>query len=90
MFRQIPGLAAMTTLAALGLIMSGCVLKDPKSSTEFVPDAALSPDAMVMIGSDGDTTLLNAPPSLCANPRFGRSAGRRSSGAVTIPCWDGS
>jgi len=89
-FRKIPGMAAVVALVAIGLMTSACVLKDPKFSSASIPDAALAGDAMVMIGSDANTTLLNAPPSLCSDPRFGRPAGRTAPGAVTIPCWDGS
>ena len=90
MFRKIPGMAAVMALVVIGLMTSGCVLKDPKFSSASIPDAALAGDALIMIGSDGDTTIVNAPPSLCSDPRFGRPAGRTPAGAVTIPCWDGS
>ncbi len=87
MSRKMCGIAV---LAAAGLLASGCVIKDPKFGTASIPDAAEAQDAMILIGTDGDTTVLNAPPNLCSDPRFGRSGGGRSAGAVTIPCWDGS
>lgn len=87
MSRKMCGIAL---LAATGLLASGCVMKDPKFGTASIPDAALARDAMVLIGSDGETTVLNAPPSLCSDPRYGRSGSGRSPGAVTVPCWDGS
>lgn len=90
MFRKMPGIAAMAALVAAALMVSACVMKDPKFSTAAVPNAALAHDAMLMIGSDGDTTDLGTPPSLCADPRFGRPTGRTTAGTVTIPCWDGS
>ena len=90
MTRKMPGLAGIAALAAVGLMASACVMKDPKFGTASIPDAAQARDAMIMIGTDGDTTVLNAPPSLCADPQFGRSAGRAPAGAVTVPCWDGS
>ncbi len=90
MFRKMPGLSGVAALAAAGLMVSACVMKDPKFGTATIPDAAQAEDAMIMIGTDGDTTLLNAPPSLCNDPRFGRAPGRPRAGAVTIPCWDGS
>lgn len=91
MLRKIPGIAGVSALAAVGMLTSACVMKDPKISTATVPDAAMARDAMIMIGSEGETTLLNAPPDLCADPRFGRPAVRsRDPGAVTIGCWDGS
>lgn len=90
MFLKTPGMAGLAALAAAGLMASACVMKDPKYGTASIPDAALAQDAMIMIGSDGDTTILNAPPSLCTDPRFGGSSGRPPAGAVTIPCWDGS
>lgn len=89
-FRSKPGIAAVAALAVVGLMSSACVIKDPKFSSASIPDAALAHDALIMIGSDADTTILNAPPSLCSDPRFGRRAGRTPAGAVTIPCWDGS
>ncbi len=85
-----PRFSALAILTVAGLMASACVMKDPKFSTAAIPDAALAHDAMVMIGSDGDTTVLNMPASLCTDPRFGRPAGRTSAGAVSIPCWDGS
>lgn len=90
MSRKMPGMAAIAALAAVGLMSSACMLKDPKFSSASIPDAAMAHDAMIMIGSDADTTILNSPPSLCSDPRFGRPTGRTSPGAVTIPCWDGS
>lgn len=90
MFRKMPRFTALAVLMVAGLMASACVLKDPKFGTASIPDAASAHDAMVLIGSDGDTTLLNMPPNLCADPRFGRPAGRTSAGAVSIPCWDGS
>ena len=87
MSRKMCGIAV---LAVAGLMASGCVIKDPKFGTAAIPDAAQAQDAMILIESNGETTVLNAPPSLCSDPRFGRSAGSRSAGAVTIPCWDGS
>ena len=90
MFRRMPGMAAVVALLAVGLMTSACVLKDPKFSSASIPDAALAGDALIMIGSDGDTTIVNTPPSLCLDPQFGRPAGRAAAGAVTIPCWDGS
>ena len=90
MTRKMPGLAGIAALAAAGLMASACVMKDPKFGTASIPDAAQARDAMIMIGTDGDTTVLNAPPNLCADLRFGRTAGRAPAGAVTIPCWDGS
>ena len=90
MTRKMPGLAGVAALAAVGLMASACVMKDPKFGTASIPDAAQARDAMIMIGTDGDTTVLNGPPSLCADPRFGRPAGRAAAGAVSIPCWDGS
>ena len=90
MFRKLPGFAGVAAVAAAGLLASACVMKDPKFGTASIPDAAQARDAMVLIGSDGDTTILNAPPSLCSQPQFGRAAGRGSAGAVNIPCWDGS
>ncbi len=90
MSRRIPGMAAVVALVVIALMPSACMLKDPKFSSASIPDAALAGDALIMIGSDGDTTTVNAPPSLCTDPRFGRPAGRTEAGAVTIPCWDGS
>ncbi len=90
MTRKMPGLSGIAVLAAAGLMASACVMKDPKFGTAAIPDAAQAQDAMIMIGADGDTTVLNAPPSLCSDPRFGRPAGRAAAGAVSIPCWDGS
>ena len=90
MFRKLPGFAGVAVVAAAGLLASACVMKDPKFGTASIPDAAQARDAMILIGSDGESTVLNAPPSLCSDPRFGRSAGRAAAGAVTVPCWDGS
>ena len=90
MFRKMPRFAALAALTVAGVMASACVMKDPKFSTASIPDAAMARDAMIMIGSDGDTTVLNMPPSLCSDPRFSRSPGRAAPGAVTIPCWDGS
>ncbi len=90
MIRKIPGIAGLAILAGVGLVASACVMKDPKFGTAAIPAAAQAQDAMIMIGSDGDTTILNGPPNLCADPRFGRPAGRAPAGAVSIPCWDGS
>lgn len=90
MFREMPRFSALAVLTAAGLLASACVVKDPKFSTASIPDAALAHDAMIMIGSNGSTTTLKMPPSLCADPRFGRPAEPVAAGAVSIPCWDGS
>lgn len=89
MVRKMPGIAAMAALVAAALMASACVTKDPKSSTATLPNT-LPHDAMFRIGENGDTTVLGMPPSLCANPQYGRPTGRTSAGTVTIPCWDGS
>ena len=90
MLRTFPRVTALAAVLVAGMMSSACVVKDPKFGTAAIPDAAMARDAMIMIGADGDTTVLNAPPSLCSDPRFGRPAGRGGAGAVTIPCWDGS
>lgn len=90
MSRKMPGITAVAALVSAALMASACVTKDPKSITATIPNAAYSHDAMFRIGEDGSTTALGMPPSLCADPQFGRPTGRRSAGAVTIPCWDGS
>ena len=90
MFRNKPRLSALAVVVVAGFLASACVMKDPKFGRASIPDAATAHDAMVMIGSNGDTTILNISPDLCADPRFGRPAGRASSGGVSIPCWDGS
>ena len=90
MLRNMPRLSALAVLMVAGLMASACAVKDPKFGAVSIPDAATAHDAMVMIGSNGDTTILNISPDLCADPRFGRPAGRASSGGVSIPCWDGS
>lgn len=89
MSRKLPGLSAIAALTVAGLLMGACGAKDPKFSAGTVPDAASARDAMIMIDTNGDMTVLNTP-QLCADPRFGRPAERRRSGSVTIPCWDGS
>ena len=90
MIQKLPRWAGVVPLAAALLFASACVMKDPKFSSASIPDAAQARDALMMIGTDGNSTMLNSPPSLCNDARFGRAAGRPASGAVTIPCWDGS
>ena len=79
----------LLAVAALALLAAGCTLKDPKLSAGTLPDPAAA-GALLTIDEAGERSQLGALPPLCGNPQFGRVPPSRASGAVRIPCWDGT